>query len=135
MSLAYRLLQGNPHVLALLGDQSTITTTPTYVRAVLYKFRYTTHFRTPQIYWIRLKIIEYFPAFSLDTISPYLRSMKISPNYREIEVENKMLKIVLDYLRIQIRSVEGSVLIIGLLLTGFAIVVTKKMYRSFSYVE
>ncbi|XP_037051914.1 lipase maturation factor 2-like [Bradysia coprophila] len=135
MSLAYRLLQGNPHVLALLGDQSTVATTPNYVRAVLYKFRYTTHFRTPQIYWIRLKMIEYFPAFSLDTISPYLRSMKISPNFRETEVESKTVKMLLDNLRIQIRSVEGSALIFGILLAGFAINVSKRMYRSLSYVE
>lgn len=135
ISLAFRLLQGNHHVLALLGDQRTITTAPNYVRAVLYKFRYTTHFRTPQVFWIRLKTIEYFPAFSLDTIAPYLRSMKISPNYKEVEVENKVAKALLDYLRIQIRSIEGNLLIVGLLLAAFVVNVTKKMYRSFSYVE
>lgn len=135
ISLAYRLLQGNPNVLTLLGDQSTVVTKPNYVRAILYKFRYTTHIRKPQIYWTRMKMIEYLPAFSLDTILPYLRSMKISPNYKEMDVECKTLKLLLDYLRIQIRSVEASVLIFGILLAGFVIIVSKKMKRSVSYVE
>lgn len=131
LSLAYRLLQGNRHVLSLLGDQSTVTVPPKYVRATLYKYRYTTHFQSPQIYWIRLKMSEYFPAFSLDTISPYLRSMKISPNYRDVEVENKSLKMILDFLRNEICAIEGSLLTFGLLLTAFVINITKKIYRAF----
>lgn len=136
LSLAYRLLQGNPHVFTLLGEQSEITSSPpNYVRATLYKYRYTTHFQSPQIYWIRLKMSEYFPAFSLDNISPYLRSMKISPNYKAIEVECKSLKMILDYLRQQIYLVDGSLLIFGLLLTGFVLIGTKKIYRTFGCVD
>lgn len=129
VSLAFRLLQGNRHVLALLGEQTTVTSTPTYVRATLYRFRYTTHFQSPHSYWIRLKMSEYFPAFSLANISPYLRSMKISPNYKEIEIESRTLKMILDFVRMQTGSFDGSLLIFALLLTGFVIVITKKMYR------
>lgn len=131
LSLAYRLLQGNRNVLALFDGRSTPTTPPTYVRATLYKFRYTTHIQSPQVYWMRLKVSEYFPAFSLDNISPYLRSMKISPNYRETEIDSKWLKAILDGVRDQIVFVEGSVLVNCILLTAIVIVVTKKVYRSF----
>lgn len=135
LSLAYRLLQGNRHVLALLGEQSSNTSSPKYVRATLYRFRYTTHFQSPQRYWIRLKIFEYFPAFSLDNISPYLRSMKISPNYRAVEVESKTLKMILDFLRNQMCLLEGSMLTFGLLMAGFVIIYTKKIYRTLRCVE
>lgn len=135
LSLAFRLLQGNRHVLALLGEHSTITSPPKYVRGILYKFHYTTYFTSPQIYWMRLKISEYFPAFSLDNISPYLRSMKISPNYKEVEIESKTLKMILDFLRNQIRLFEGSFLIFGLLSAAFVIIFTKRIYRRLSCVD
>lgn len=134
VSLAYRLLQGNRNVLTLLGNPSTIAASPKYVRAILYKFRYTTHLQSPQTYWIRLKISEYFPAFSLDNISPYLRSMKISPNYRAIEIESKSLQILLDFLRTQICLFEASLLIFAILLTGFVIIITKNNYQKFAKV-
>lgn len=134
VSLAFRLLQGNRHVLALLGEQLN-TSPPKYVRGILYKFRYTTHFKSPQIYWMRLKMSEYFPAFSLDNISPYLRSMKISPNYKEVEIESKTLKMILDFLRNQVCLFDGSLLTVGLLSTAFLIIFTKKIYRRLSCVE
>lgn len=133
--MAYRLLQENPNVLALLGEQSSTNSSPTYVRAILYKFRYTTHFNSPTSYWMRLKMSEYFPAFSLDNISPYLRTMKISPHYKEIDVECKTLKMVLDYLRNQVRLIEGSLLIFGVLVAGLIIILTKKLYYTLNCVE
>lgn len=80
-------------------------------------------------------MMEYFPAFSLDNIAPYLRSIKISPNYRELHVTNQILKMMLDLLREQIYSLDGSLLTFGLLMTGFVIIITKKMYRTLSSVE
>lgn len=42
VSIAYRLLQNSPHVLRLLGHiQGPVEPAPKYVRAVLYKFKYT----------------------------------------------------------------------------------------------
>lgn len=135
ISLAYRLLQEEPNVLTLLGEQSPNNSSPKYVRAILYKFRYTTHFNSPKSYWMRLKISEYLPAFSLDNISPYLRSMKISPHYKEAEVECKSVKMALNFLRKQVRLFEGSVLVVGVLIAGFLTIATKKMYHVFSCVE
>lgn len=128
--MAYRLLQEEQDVLTLLGETPSATSAPKYVRAILYRFRYTTHFNSPKSYWMRLKVSEYFPAFSLDNISPYLRSMKISPNYKEIEI-NSFLKMILDLLRDQARLFEGSVLIFGVLVAGLLIIATKKIYRTF----
>lgn len=40
VSTAYRLLQNNPDVLQLLGVYTRIEPAPKYVRAVLYKFKF-----------------------------------------------------------------------------------------------
>lgn len=40
VSLAYRLLQNNPNVLSLMGHRQ-LEPAPKYVRAILYKFKYT----------------------------------------------------------------------------------------------
>lgn len=127
ISLAYRLLQEEPNVLALLGEQSATTSSPMYVRGSLYKFRYTTHFNSPTSYWMRLKMSEYFPAFSLDTISPYLRSIKISPHYKVTEIECQTLKMIVDYLRDQVRFIEGSLFVFGVLVAALITIITKNV--------
>lgn len=127
ISLAYRLLQNEKNTLELLDNKSPVTPPPKYVRAILYNFRYTSKSDSGNGYWIRHKISEYFPAFSVDNVSllAYLKSMKISPNYKEVQVENQVLKMILDFVRSKIHLLEGHFLILGVLAAGLVINVTK----------
>lgn len=61
--------------------------------------------------------------------------MKISPNYKDVVIENQWLKMILDVLRNQISLIEGTLLVNGILLTGFVVVFTKKICRALSSEE
>lgn len=128
-SLAYRLLQNNQNVLQLLGIKSKLKPSPKFVRASLYKFKYTPYKeKNNKAYWIREKVGEYFPAFALDhaPLQSYLKSLKISQSYKEIPVKNQFLKSVLDVIRKYSSMFEGSILILGILLAGFALIATQR---------
>lgn len=78
-------------------------------------------------FWNRSYRSEYFPAFSIDnnTLIGYLRSMKISPNYKVTAVRNGLLQWILDIVRILSHLFEASVLVIGLLTAAVAILTTE----------
>lgn len=79
-------------------------------------------------YWTRKIRGEYFPAFSLDNPSllGYLRSMRISPNYKNKIIGNAPAKFVLDSLRALFGMLDGTALVIGALVAGIGIVVWQK---------
>ena len=70
VSLMYRLLENEPHVLELLGGAETNPglyrrpTPPRYVRAKLYHYHFTSNFTAPD-WWRRELKQEYFPVMDL----------------------------------------------------------------------
>lgn len=128
-SLIYRLLQNDPDVLLLFGIKNKIQPAPKFVRAVLYKFKFTPWAeRNNPAYWYRSRLAEYHPAYSLDdaALHAYLKSLKIQINYKTKPVKNTILKEILDFLRTKLSKIEGSFLTLAVLAAGFAIIATGK---------
>lgn len=128
-SLAYRLLQNDRFVLQLLGVKKPLDSPPKFVRGVLYKFRYTGwKDRHNQAYWTRNKLAEFLPAYSLEhgPMLSYLKSLKINPNAKPVPIRNEVLQKILDVIRNQTYSIEGSLLVFGVLTAGFVIIATQK---------
>lgn len=126
-SLAYRLLQNDKYALQLLGIRTPLQTAPKFVRGSLYSFKYTSwNERNNPAYWMRQRVGEYFPAYSLDhgPLLAFLKNMKISPTYKSPPVRNEILKNILDFIRNKSFLVEGSLILFGVLSAGFALIAT-----------
>lgn len=126
-SLAFRLLQNDKNALQLLGIRTPLPTPPKFVRAALYKFKYTSwNERNNPAYWKRKYVGEFFSALSLDhgPLQAFLKTLKISPTYKAPPVKNEILKTVLDFIRNQSSFIEGSLILFGALSAGFAIIAT-----------
>ncbi|XP_015590063.1 lipase maturation factor 2 [Cephus cinctus] len=128
MSLAYRLLNGQPEVLSLLNNAQNPFRDgpPKYVKASLYHYRYTPWSKSNgQAWWTREKVTEYFPVFSRDhpPLIDYLTKMKIIQEKPMVKVTNKPLKIVLDSIRSLIIRFEASLLLWGIFTAGCAIII------------
>jgi predicted DCC family thiol-disulfide oxidoreductase YuxK len=67
-NLAYRLLQGKTDVTALLGRNPFPDASPRYIRAIFYRYRFTTatEHRQTGAWWKRQELGEYLPSVSLD---------------------------------------------------------------------
>ncbi len=63
--LMLRLLQGSPSVNALFASNPFASRPPVYVRAHLYRYRYTRWHNQSGDWWQREKIADYFPAVRL----------------------------------------------------------------------
>jgi predicted DCC family thiol-disulfide oxidoreductase YuxK len=67
-NLVYRLLQGKTDVTALFGRNPFANTPPRYIRAVFYRYRFTTaaEHRQTGAWWKRQELGEYLSSVSLD---------------------------------------------------------------------
>ncbi|XP_076672338.1 lipase maturation factor 2 [Andrena cerasifolii] len=131
MSLAYRLLSGQPEVLALMNQVSSPfhEKPPRYIKASLYRYHYTpwsSQSWKKQAWWTREKIGEYFPIFSHDhpPLIEYLSKMKIIQDKPTFKVTNEPLKLLLDSIRSMVRKIEASLLLWGVFTAGCAIIMT-----------
>ncbi|XP_012062776.1 PREDICTED: lipase maturation factor 2-like [Atta cephalotes] len=131
MSLAYRLLTGQPEVLALMNtvENPFRDRPPKYVRASLYHYHYTPWSQTSntRAWWTRERIGEYFPTFSQNH-SPLIefltKTMKILQEKPGFKVTNEPLKLILDNLRSLVSKVEPSLILWSVFTAGCAIIVT-----------
>ncbi|XP_014237440.1 lipase maturation factor 2-like [Trichogramma pretiosum] len=131
MSLAYRILNGQPEVLALMNENQNPFRQhpPKYLRAYLYNYTYTVPLKGKKLnsWWVRERKNEYLPIFSRDhpPLIEYLTNMKviISSNNHP-KVTNKTLKIALDLIRSLVNKVEPPLLLWGFFTAGCAIVMT-----------
>ncbi|KAK0163832.1 hypothetical protein PV328_002522 [Microctonus aethiopoides] len=130
MSLTYRLLSGQPEVLALLnnvekpfGDKP-----PKYIKASLYHYHYVPWRKTgnDQSWWSREHVGEYFPIFSRDhpPLLDYLTKMKVLPDKTVVKVTNELLKSILDTIRMLLGKAEPSLLLWSVFTAGCALIMT-----------
>ncbi|XP_069702878.1 lipase maturation factor 2-like isoform X1 [Periplaneta americana] len=135
MSLAYRLLNGQPEVLQLLDTSQNPfpTKPPKYLKASLYHYHFTPWSqRWSGPWWKREKVGEYFPIFSRDhpPLLDYLRNMKILPPASQHGATDSSsqvapwLKALLDRLRYLVSHVESSLLVWSIFSAGCAIITT-----------
>lgn len=130
MSLAYRLLDGQPEVLALMNtvESPFRDRPPKYIKASLYHYHYTPRGQTwnSQAWWTRERIGEYFPVFSYDhpPLVEYLTKMNILQEKPSVKITNDLAKLILDSLRSLTRKVEASLLLWGTFTAGCAIIMT-----------
>ncbi|CAL7934808.1 unnamed protein product [Xylocopa violacea] len=130
MSLAYRLLSGQPEVLALMNniENPFRDKPPRYIKASLYRYHYTPWSQswTGKGWWTREKIGEYFPIFSHDypPLTEYLSKMKIIQDKPAFKITNKTLKLFLDNGRSLISKIEASLLLWGVFTAGCTIITT-----------
>jgi len=75
VNFMFRLLQGSPDVVALLGDNPFPNAPPRYVRAEVYEYRFTTweERRQTGAWWHREPRGAYLPAISLESFVPAKR--------------------------------------------------------------
>ena len=72
VSFIHRLLQGSPEVLSLLAYNPFPDKPPTYIRAQLYQYHFTTvaeHNETGA-WWTRQLVGAYLPSVSLENFNP-----------------------------------------------------------------
>ncbi|XP_076628349.1 lipase maturation factor 2 [Colletes latitarsis] len=148
MSLAYRLLSGQPEVLSLMNNVENPfrDKPPKYIKASLYHYHYTPWSQSwnRQAWWTREKIEEYFPIFSHDhpPLIDYLSKMKIIQDKPTFKITNKPLKLVLDSVRALVHKIEASLLLWGVFTAGCAIIMTsynsstlKKKYSEIRHIN
>ncbi|XP_014210138.1 lipase maturation factor 2 [Copidosoma floridanum] len=130
MSLAYRILNAQPEVMALLNEVENPFkhSPPKYVRASLFNYHYTPekNKQSEQAWWTRERASEYFPIFSKDhpPLIEYLQKMKIIQDKPAPKVTNTVLKNALDTLRSVVRKFEATLLLWGMFTAGCAIIMT-----------
>ncbi|EFN87863.1 lipase maturation factor 2 [Harpegnathos saltator] len=130
MPLVYRLLTGQPEVLALMNtvESPFRDRPPKYIKAELYYYRYTPWSQTSNTYawWTREKIGEYFPIFSRDhpPLLEYLKNMKTLQDKPSPKITNETLRWILDCLRSLVGKMEACLLLWSVLTAGSAIIVT-----------
>lgn len=132
-SLAFRLLQNKLDVLNLFGVTQKIKPEPVFVRAVMYKFKYTPwNDKSDAPYWTRQQVGEYFPPLALNDTSLHsqmkklhipLSGWKSKPSYQN------PVKNVLDILRAQLNNLEGSFFIFTVVAAAFALLITQKAFN------
>ncbi|KAG7213802.1 hypothetical protein KM043_003019 [Ampulex compressa] len=130
MSLSYRLLTGEPEVLALMNNVENPFRgrLPKYIKASLYLYHYTPWSQTwnKQAWWTRKKVSEYMPIFSRDhpPLIEYLSEMKIIKDKSPVKITNEPLKFILDSIRSVLCRIEPSLLLWGVFTAGCALIIT-----------
>ncbi|XP_020283346.1 lipase maturation factor 2-like [Pseudomyrmex gracilis] len=130
MSLAYRLLNGQPEVLALMNtvENPFRNRPPKYIKASLFIYHYTPWSQThnTHAWWTREKVKEYFPIFTQDhhPLIEYLAKMKILNEKSSFKVTNEPLKLILNSLRSLASKMEASLFLWSVFTAGWVIIVT-----------
>ncbi|XP_031845140.1 lipase maturation factor 2 isoform X2 [Nomia melanderi] len=130
LSFIYRLLNGQPEVLALMNSIGSPfrEKPPQYIKASFYYYHYTpwNQSSNKQAWWTRKKVKEYLPILSRDNprLIKYLSMMKIIPDKSTFKVTNEPLKLLLDSIRSIVYKIEASLLLWGIYTAGCAIILT-----------
>lgn len=125
-SLTFRLLQSDPAVLRLLGATGPVKK-PAFVRAMLYKMKYTKPPGTAGHYR-RKALAEYLPPVSLNNelLLKHLKELRIPKTNPKPVIKNAVVKSVLEKVRQTTSMLDGSFLTFGILAAGFALIATKR---------
>lgn len=126
-ALAFRLLQSDPAVLRLMGEKTKPRKKPAFVRAMLYKLKYT---KAPgnSGYWKRKALAEFLPPVNLsnELLAKHLKEMRIPKTNPKPVIKNALVKTVLEKVRQTAYALAGSDLTIAVLVAGFAFIATKR---------
>ncbi|CAH0546015.1 unnamed protein product [Brassicogethes aeneus] len=128
LSLTHRILLGQPEVLSLLDRNHSpfVKSPPKYVRALLYKYKYTQwNQKSQSTWWTRTKVGEYFPAYSASssTLHDYLNARALLPSKSKQPV-NPLWKRVLDSVRYVTSHLEATLLLWSVFTAGCAVITT-----------
>lgn len=126
-ALTFRLLQSDPAVLRLMGVSVPPRKRPAYVRAMLYKLKYSKLPGTAG-YWKRKALAEFLPPVSLtnELLLSHLKELRIPKTNPKPVIKNAIVKGVLEKARQTTSLVEGSFLTLAILASGFALIATKR---------
>lgn len=129
-SLVFRLLQNKLDVLNLFGIKNRIRPEPIFIRALMYKFKFTPWTTLDDgPYWQRQQLGEYFTPLALNDTALHNQMKKLriplngwstKPNY------NNPIKQVLDVIRTQLHAIEGSFFIFIVISAAFAILIASR---------
>lgn len=141
ISLAHRLLSGQPEVVALLDPASPwVDAQPKYIKASKYTYHYTTWDEGAKSgrVWKRTREDDYLPIFTVDhaPLVEYLRKIG-TIGTMDIPATNQPLQQGLNNVRSFVNSFDPPLVLWTLLVTGWAIMWSKRsptpkpiMYRS-----
>nr|XP_050867601.1 lipase maturation factor 2-like [Vespula vulgaris] len=128
MSLAFRLLNGQPEALALINtvENPFNIKPPKYIKASLYHYYYVPWNDTQsnaQAWWTREKVEEYMPIFARDHVPliEYLSKKKLIQEKTTLKITNERLKSILDAIRRLVSKVEASLFLWGVHTAGWGI--------------
>ncbi|XP_058804278.1 lipase maturation factor 2-like [Phymastichus coffea] len=129
MSLTYRLLHGQPEVLALLNNAKNPfqARPPKFIRASLYTYHYTPSDQSSsQSWWKREVMSEYLPIYSRDhpPLIEYISKMKILQDKPNPKVTNTTFKALLDFLRSLVAKVDATLVLWSVFTAGLAVIMT-----------
>ncbi|KAK7086730.1 Lipase maturation factor 2 [Halocaridina rubra] len=129
ISLAHRLLSGQPEVLSLLDPSSPWKNKPPkYIRASKYTYHYTNFAEGASgLWWKRDLEGDYLPIFTVDhaPLVEYLRKIG-TIGTMDIPATNQPLQNLLDLIRSFICIVDAELLLFSLFLTACIIIWTKR---------
>lgn len=123
-AVVFRLLQGEKTVVKLLGPQPAgLKRKPKYVRAMLYKLKYTKGADKPAGYWERKPLAEYLPPQKLTDalLESHLKAVGVSRSNYSPLVRNQVVKNALKWIRNMVCTLEGSTATFATLCSGFAV--------------
>nr|CAI5843220.1 unnamed protein product [Callosobruchus analis] len=128
LSLAHRLLTGKQEVMVLLDHHHSPfpQKPPKFIRATLYKYKYTSwNQRSNPSWWTREKVREYFPALTKDSpmLIDFLKARNLLPTAPKQPV-NPIWKQSLDTIRYVTNHLEATLLFWSVLSAGLAIICT-----------
>ncbi|XP_060535844.1 lipase maturation factor 2-like [Cylas formicarius] len=134
LSLVHRLLTGRPEVLNLIDQAHSpfAAKPPKYIRAVLYKYKFTAwSHRSQPAWWVREKVSEYFPAYTKDSpaLVDFLKARNLLPASTRQTV-NPIWKQVLDSVRYVSDHLEATLLFWSVFTAGLAIIATSSPRRN-----
>ncbi|XP_019875245.2 lipase maturation factor 2-like [Aethina tumida] len=128
LSLTHRILLGQPEVLSLLDRNHSpfVKNPPKYIRAALYKYKYTPwNQRSQSAWWTRVKVGEYFPPYSSSSnaLIDYLRARNLLPA-KSKQTVNPLWKQLLDSVRYVTSHLEATLLLWSVFTAGCALITT-----------
>ncbi|KAI4487971.1 hypothetical protein M0802_011675 [Mischocyttarus mexicanus] len=128
-SLTYRLLNGQPEVLALINtvENPFNAKPPKYIKASLYHYHYVPWNNTQsntQAWWTREKVDIYMPTYRRDYLPLIedLSKMKLIQDKPTLKVTNRIVASTLDTIRRLVSNVEASLFLWGVHTAGWGII-------------
>ncbi|XP_069177985.1 lipase maturation factor 2 isoform X1 [Procambarus clarkii] len=130
ISLAYRLLSGQPEVISLLDPSSAWRNSPPkYIKASKYIYRYSESAKDSEsgAWWKRTREADYLPIFTVDhaPLVEYLRKIG-TIGTMDIPATNQPLQQGLNAIRNTVNTLDPALVLWGLFLTACAIIWAKR---------